>query len=126
MLLKYLFVTLGSIFLGLGVIGVFVPGLPTTPFLLLSAAFYVRSSRRMYRWLLNHKIFGKFIRDFRESRSISLRNKLVSISTMMIMLSLSVFVFVDELYTKIIILILGIIGFAVILSFPTTKNNNST
>ena len=125
MLLKYLFVTLGSIFLGLGVIGVFVPGLPTTPFLLLSAAFYVRSSRRMYRWLLHHKIFGKFIRDFRESRSISLRNKLVSISTMMVMLSLSVFVFVDELYTKLIILVLGIIGFAVILSFPTTKKNNS-
>lgn len=126
MLLKYLFVTLGSIFLGLGVIGVFVPVLPTTPFLLLSAAFYVRSSRRMYRWLLNHKIFGKFIMDFRESRSISLRNKLISISTMMLMLLLSVFVFVDELYTKLIILVLGIIGFAVILSFPTTKKNTSS
>ncbi len=126
MMLKYLFITLGTICLGLGVIGVFVPVLPTTPFLLLSAAFYVRSSRRMYCWLLNHKLFGKFIRDFRESRSISLRNKFISISSMIIMIGLSVFVFVDELYTKIILVVLGIIGFTMILSFPTTKENKST
>ncbi|MBL7128146.1 MAG: YbaN family protein [Ignavibacteria bacterium] len=125
MFLKYLFVTLGSLFLGLGVIGVFVPGLPTTPFLLLSAAFYVRSSRSMYRWLLNHKVFGKIIRDFRESRSISLKNKVISILSMVTMLTLSIFVFVDELYTRIIILIIGIVGFIVILSFPTTKTNNT-
>jgi len=126
MILRYLFVALGSIFLGLGVIGVFVPVLPTTPFLLLSAAFYVRSSNRLYRWLLKHKLFGKFIKDFRESKSISLRNKVISILSMSAMLALSVFVFVDELYTRIIILILGVVGFTMILSFPTTKRKNIT
>jgi uncharacterized membrane protein YbaN (DUF454 family) len=124
-MLRYLFVALGSIFLGLGVIGVFVPVLPTTPFLLLSAAFYVRSSKRLYQWLLNNKLFGKFIMDFRENKSISLRNKVISILSMMIMITLSVFIIVDEFYTKIIILVIGIVGFIVILSFPTSKRNNS-
>ena len=121
-MLKYLFLTFGTIFLGLGIIGVFVPVLPTTPFLLLSAACYVRSSNRLYSWLINHKLFGKFVRDFRESRSISLRNKIISLFSMTLMIALSAFLFVEALYLKLILLILGVVGFIVILSIPTLKS----
>ena len=127
-MLHYILITFGTVFLGLGIIGVFVPVLPTTPFLLLSAACYVRSSNRLYSWLINHKLFGKFIKDFRESRSISLRNKIISLVAMTLMIALSIFLVAEAFYLKIILLILGVVGFIVILSIPTletkTKETN--
>ncbi len=112
---RLLFVVFGSLFLVLGFIGVIVPGLPTTPFLLLSAACYVRSSKRLHSWLLNHKIFGKFIRDFQEKRSVSIKSKVISLLIMWLMISLSVFVFIDNFYVKGGIVVLGIAGTAVVL-----------
>lgn len=69
----------GSIALGLGVVGIFVPLLPTTPFLLLAAACYVRSSERLSGWLLNHRILGRYIRDYRDGRGMPLRAKIVTL-----------------------------------------------
>jgi uncharacterized membrane protein YbaN (DUF454 family) len=65
---------------GLGVVGVFVPILPTTPFLLLAAAAFVRSSPRLYHWLIHHKWFGNYIRYYREYRAIALRAKVVTLA----------------------------------------------
>ena len=72
--------TLGVISIGLGVIGVFVPLLPTTPFLLLSAACFVRSSEKLYTWLIHHKWFGDYIRHYREHHAIPLRAKIVTLA----------------------------------------------
>ena len=121
MIQKPLFIILGSIFVGLGFIGIFVPGLPTTPFLLLSAGCYIRSSDRLYNWLLNHKIFGKYIQEIRENRSISLRSKIISLIAMWLMISLSAFVFIEILWIRMLVIILGVIGTIVILSFRTSK-----
>ena len=77
--MKYLLIIFGSIFLALGVIGVFLPLLPTTPFLLLSAALYVRSSEKLYQWLIHQKYLGTYIRNFREHKAIPLRAKIISI-----------------------------------------------
>ena len=66
----------GTLFVALGLIGIFVPVLPTTPFLLLAAACYARSSARFYRWLMNHPWFGESIRNYRAGRGIPLREKL--------------------------------------------------
>jgi uncharacterized membrane protein YbaN (DUF454 family) len=118
-------IALGTIFLALGVVGVVVPGLPTTPFLLLSAACYVRSSERLYVWLLNHKVFGKIIRDYRETRSISLRSKVISIATMWAMILLSIFVFIDNIAVEITISTLGAVGTLVMLLIPTSKKRRN-
>ena len=78
--MKIILAFLGSLSLVLGILGVFLPVLPTTPFLLLSAALYVRSSERLYNWLMQHRHLGPYIRNFRENRAIPLRVKIVSVS----------------------------------------------
>jgi hypothetical protein len=76
---KWLLIAAGFITLGLGIIGVFVPLLPTTPFLLLAAASFFRSSDRLYTWLIHHKWFGATIRHYREYRAITLRAKVLTL-----------------------------------------------
>jgi uncharacterized membrane protein YbaN (DUF454 family) len=68
----------GTICVILATIGIFLPILPTTPLLLLAAYFYARSSTRFYNWLMTNRWFGEYIRNYREGRGISMRNKLIS------------------------------------------------
>ena len=68
--MKTVCIILGTVSLALGIIGIFLPLLPTTPFLLLTAALYFRGSPRLYQWLLNHKCLGPYIRSFRENKAI--------------------------------------------------------
>ena len=76
---KWILMIIGVIAVGVGMIGIFVPLLPTTPFLLLAAACFVRSSERLYDWLIHHKWFGAYIRHYREHRAITLRAKIVTL-----------------------------------------------
>jgi len=76
---KWLLIAAGTAAVGLGVIGVFVPLLPTTPFLLLAAACFIRSSPRLHLWLINHRWFGNYIRQYRECRAISSRARVVAL-----------------------------------------------
>jgi uncharacterized membrane protein YbaN (DUF454 family) len=77
---RVMLLILGLVALGLGVLGIFLPVLPTTPFLLVAAACFVRSSDRLYGWLLEHRHLGPYVRDFRSGRGIPLRAKVVSLS----------------------------------------------
>ena len=78
-----LFLTiLGLIALGLGILGVFLPVLPTTPFLLLAAALFLSGNKNLYHWLLNHPKLGPYISNFLKHKSIPLRVKVISISTL--------------------------------------------
>jgi uncharacterized membrane protein YbaN (DUF454 family) len=114
-------IVLGTLFLALGALGVVVPGLPTTPFLLLAAALYFRSSDRLYSWLLNHRVFGRAIRNFRDTKSISLRTKVISIGTMWAMILLSIFLFIPNMPLRITIAALGVIGTIAIVLIRTSK-----
>lgn len=84
--LKILLVILGIVSLGLGILGMFLPVLPTTPLLLLSAALFLRSNRKLYDWLLNHPHLGRYITNFMVHKSIPLHVKIVSVSTLWITL----------------------------------------
>ena len=79
MLGKWLLMSLGVLAMVVGLIGVVVPLLPTTPFLLLAAACFVRSSDTMYGWLTSNRLFGGFIRDYREQRGVSARAKIMAL-----------------------------------------------
>jgi uncharacterized membrane protein YbaN (DUF454 family) len=66
--IRILLVIAGTLFVGLGIIGIFIPVLPTTPFLLLAAACYARSSRKFHEWLLNNRWFGDYIRNYLQGK----------------------------------------------------------
>ena len=78
--MRILLTILGLISLGLGILGAFLPVLPTTPLLLLAAALFLRSNKRLYDWLMNHPRLGTYISNFMEHKSIPLRVKIVSIT----------------------------------------------
>ena len=102
----------GTFFVGLGIIGIFLPIVPTTPFLLLAAAFYARSSQRFYNWLLNNRWFGSYIRGYREGKEIPLKVKVLTISLLWITIGCSV-TFAVHIFIVRIILILIAIGVTV-------------
>lgn len=81
----------GTLCVALAAIGIILPMLPTTPLLLLAAACYARSSDRFYNWLIHHRIFGQFIRNYREKGGINLRQKILAISVIGLVISVSVF-----------------------------------
>jgi len=81
-MLKPLLVTFGCLFLVLAVLGVFLPLLPTTPFLLLASACFARSSNKLHNWLRNHGRFGRYLRDYEDGRGIPLRGKVLALAMM--------------------------------------------
>ncbi len=84
--LRWLYFALAWVFVGLGAIGVVLPILPTTPFMLLALGCFARSSPRFHRWLYNHKYFGPSLQRWREHRVIPRRVKVFAISTMAVSL----------------------------------------
>lgn len=94
--MKTLLSFLGIVSLALGIAGIFLPLLPTTPFLLLSAWLFMRSSPRLYSWLTNHPRLGPYIRNFRENRAIPLRVKVVAVTTVWLTIGFCIFAVVDE------------------------------
>lgn len=112
----------GSITLGLGVLGIFLPMLPTTPFLLLSAAAWLKASPKLYAWLLNHRVFGEYIRNYREHRAIPLRAKVVSVSLIWLTIGYCIFAVVDRWWwAQVLMALLAAAISWHILSFKTLK-----
>lgn len=119
--MKTLYIVLGSISLALGILGIFLPLLPTTPFLLLTAALYFKGSPRLYNWLLNHRYFGPYIRNFRENKAIPLRAKIISLALMWGTMLYCIFFLIPLTWIKIL---LGLIAAGItyyILSFKTLR-----
>ncbi|REJ75619.1 MAG: DUF454 domain-containing protein [Acidobacteria bacterium] len=116
---RVVFLSLGLIAVGLGFLGVFLPLLPTTPFLLLAAFLFSKSSERLHDWLLNHRIFGKFIRDWREHRAIAPRAKVLSVAMIVPLYSYTIFFHDFHIAIKIVLGAMAIWSIAFIL----TRNN---
>jgi len=119
--LKFILILLGIISLGLGVLGIFLPLLPTTPFLLLSAALFLRSSIRMYNWLLNHKYLGKHLQNYINHKTIPKKTKIYAISLLWTTILLTAILVVDIIWVKILLIIIALAVSFHILSFKSTK-----
>lgn len=118
---KILFLILGFLSLAIGIIGIFIPLLPTTPLLLLAAASFMRSSEKLYDWLLNHRWFGDTIRNFREYRAIRLRTKMFAVGLLWVTILTSVILVVSQLWIRIFLLTIAVSVSIHILHFDTLK-----
>ena len=119
--MKTICIILGTLSLGLGILGIFLPLLPTTPFLLLTAALYFKGSPRLYQWLLNHKYFGTYIRNFRENKAIPLRAKIISLLLMWSTMLYCIFFLIPLVWVKILLFLIAAGVTYHILSFKTLK-----
>ena len=105
---KGLLISVGILSVGLAVAGIFLPLLPTTPFLLLAAACFIQSSDRLYRWLITHKWFGPYIKNYREHKAITRRAKVVTILTLWGVLGYTAIGVVTVLTARILLLLIGV------------------
>lgn len=121
---RILLIIAGSISLALGIIGILVPILPTTPFLLISAACYVRSSERLYVWLIHHKWFGSIIRNYREHKAIPLGTKIFAISMLWVTILYSSLMVVNQMWLKVVLILIALAVSAHILHFKTLKKTD--
>lgn len=98
----------GNIFVGLGILGIFLPLLPATPFFLLAAACFAKSSPKFYDWLINTRWFGSFLKNYRDNKCIPKKVKLVSILILWIVIFGTIVFAVEAILIKIILLIIAI------------------
>ena len=111
----------GSVSLLLGLIGVVLPGLPTTPFVLLAAACYAKASPRLHAALLQHRLTGPMLRDWEQHRSLTRRTKTIAVVSMLVMVSFSIWSFQHRPIAQAVLLVLGAIGAWVVLRIPTRR-----
>jgi len=106
---RVILVCLGTAFVIIGVIGIFLPILPTTPFMLLAAWCYARSSSRFYNWIMNNKVFGPIIWEWRKYRSIPRRAKRTAMILMPGTFAISIFFFVPIFWVQLMLAVFCLI-----------------
>lgn len=125
--IKAMLIIAGTVSLFLGMLGILIPGLPTTPFLLLTAYLYARGSERLYNLLISNRILGSYITEYRTRKGMTWSVKLRAIGLTWAMISVSVIFFISSLPVKIVVILLGLAG-TVIMGFvvPTYKDPTRT
>jgi len=121
---RHSLIAIGTICLAIGVIGIFTPILPTTPFLLLAAACYLRSSPRFHRWLMNNRIFGSYIRNYTEGRGIPIKVKLFTIALLWATIGLSIWAAANLIVTAVLLVVA--VGVTLHIAFIRTKQDKPT
>ena len=125
-LFRVVLVILGTVFVVTGVIGIFLPILPTTPFMLLAAWCYARSSSRFYNWIMNNRVFGPIIREWRQYRSIPRRAKRTAMIIMPTTFAISIIFFVPIFWVQLMLAVLCVVMFLFIWRIPVREVNVDT
>lgn len=107
-LYRYFYLISGFLLVAIGVIGIFLPVLPTTIFLILASACFVKSSPKANEWLRNHKVLGMYVKNYQDKSGLTLRAKIINIIFLWIMILLSAFYLTNEFYIKIILIAIAI------------------
>lgn len=122
---RIVFIGLGWFFVILAIIGVFLPLLPTTPFLLLSAYFFSRSSKRFHQWLINHPWFGDYIKNFQEGRGLTVKSKVVSVLMIWLSIGATTLLAVSNNWLKALLLVIAVGVSCYLISRPTYYQSNN-
>ncbi|MEE2769254.1 MAG: YbaN family protein [Actinomycetota bacterium] len=119
---RILWLFLGCISVGLGGIGIFVPGLPTTVFMIVGASCFARSSPRFERWILDLPVIGAAVRDYRNGLGMPRRAKKLAVTSIFLMCTLSAGLLIDLLLVRLLVAVVGLIGvWFVIWRVPTRE-----
>lgn len=116
---RYVLIGAGFCSLGLGVAGIFLPVLPTTPFLLLSASCFLKSSKRLYAWLIGHRVFGKYIENYLKHRAVTRRAKVASIALLWLTIGTTAVFFTEKALVRGILAVVAVAVTAHLLTLRT-------
>ncbi len=105
---RYLYLSTGFLFVGLGVLGAFLPLLPTTIFLILASACFMKSSPRANTWLRNNRLLGGYLRNYQDGTGLTMNAKIAHIAILWISILISAFVFTDKTAIQILLLLIAI------------------
>ena len=122
---KVILIVLGTISLILGIIGIFLPLLPTTPLLLLAAACYIRSSKKLYSFLINNKYLGTYIKDYQEKGAIPKKTKVIALCFLWLSIGGSTLFVVSKFFVRIILITIAIGVTIHIVRLKTLENLNN-
>ncbi len=118
-MVRGVFIALGFICVGLGTAGVVLPLLPTTPFILLAAFFFARSSPRFDAWLLRHRWFGSLVRDWRAGRGLSVRAKVISLVAIAITFTITIVFAIHTTWLRVLLVVIAFSVSTFLLRLPT-------
>jgi uncharacterized membrane protein YbaN (DUF454 family) len=119
-LYRYLYFTSGILLVSIGIIGIFLPILPTTIFLILASVCFLRSSPKANEWLRNHKILGAYIKNYQDKTGLTIKAKIFNIAFLWIMILSSTYFFTEELFIQLLLLAIAI-GVTIHLLIVKTK-----
>ena len=120
--MRWLYLALGSLLVGIGVLGVFLPLLPHTIFFLLAAACYARGSERAHTWLMTNRFFGRYLRNYSEHRGATPGTKAVTIAMLWIGLAISAWLITPAVWIYAILAAVGVGVTAYVLSLRTLRD----
>ncbi|MBN1540279.1 MAG: YbaN family protein [Candidatus Thermoplasmatota archaeon] len=106
-IIRWALIAFGIVCVGLGTVGIFVPMLPTTPFLLLAAACFVYSSKRMHDWLLDNRLFGRYLKDYIDRKGIPMGIKIGTLLLLWGSIMVSIFFFADTILVRALLLVIA-------------------
>lgn len=119
---KSFYLISGFLLVTIGVIGIFLPVLPTTIFLILASACFIKSSPQANEWLRNHKILGMYIKNYQDKSGLTLKSKIINITLLWLMISASAILFTELWYIKLLLFLIAI-GVTIHLLMVKTKRN---
>ena len=122
---KGLLIAGGTVCVGLGVLGLLLPLLPTTPFLLLAAVCFARSSPRLLHWLNHNRWFGPYIRDYRAGLGIPLREKILTIAAIWLTISVTIVCFIELVWVRALLLAIALAVTVHLLRIETRRPTNA-
>ena len=116
--LRVAFLAIGWICVASGMIGVVLPGWPTTIWMILATYFFARSSPRFYNWLMNHRLFGPLIRDWRDGKGMTARAKTMAVGTIVVTISISILL-ISVGWVKVLLAVIAVVLCTYLLRLPT-------
>ncbi|GAB4299465.1 MAG: YbaN family protein [Ignavibacteriaceae bacterium] len=117
---RYFYFVSGLLLVSIGIIGIFLPVLPTTIFLILASACFVKSSPKANDWLIKHKILGSYLKNYQDKSGLTVKAKIINIFFLWFMILISAYFFTDELFIKLLLIAIAV-GVTIHLLFIKTK-----